>query len=388
LGETRARMTKSGGLLAAVLTGIFAQSMSSISQTQDVAAWKGQFIQRDEFVEVRNPKQPILKEGALRFIEELTIGTAEGGLGSVFSMIPPRGIDVDDQGRIYVVDAKDCVVRVFDASGGYFYSFAKKGQGPGELQGPWQIILSANEEVIIEELLTRRLNHYTLEGVFRKATSLVDAWIADVVLDSLGNIYGKRFRNENNTDRIISVHKYGPDLRAGRQIHSTSVPLQPPNPFLGGVHCAITPDDCLVCTDPRRYELSVYSEDGVKIRLITRDFDPVEVTKEEIEERLKGQVSYGGPPLTAKNFPKYYPPIYGIHIDDQGRIFIATWEMTPDRKGQRYDVFDKNGRFLAQAILRFRPSVWKNGRVYGSVEDENGYPFVKRYRVVWTGAGG
>ena len=73
--------------------------------------------------------------------ENLVIGGDGGDANGVgFSEI--RGIQVDDQGQIYVLDSKECLVKVFDPKGKLIRSFGKRGQGPGEFENPLGMWLS------------------------------------------------------------------------------------------------------------------------------------------------------------------------------------------------------------------------------------------------------
>ena len=69
--------------------------------------------------------------------------------------------------------------------------------------------------------------------------------------------------------------------------------------------------------------------------------------------------------------------------DSQGRIFVRTNEKTKEEKGNYYDVFDPEGRYIAKVFLKERPRVWKKNKMYTIYEDEEGYRFVKRFDVAW-----
>ncbi len=81
------------------------------------------------------PARPDDTKLMLTLRENLVIGGDGGDANGVgFSEI--RGIQVDDQGQIYVLDSKECLVKVFDPKGKLIRSFGKRGQGPGEFQYP------------------------------------------------------------------------------------------------------------------------------------------------------------------------------------------------------------------------------------------------------------
>jgi hypothetical protein len=70
-------------------------------------------------------------------------------------------------------------------------------------------------------------------------------------------------------------------------------------------------------------------------------------------------------------------------MDEEGRIFVQTWEKPDSGEEYSFDVFDSEGRYLAKIPLNFRPAVMKKGKIYTIEEDEDRYQFVKRYKVTW-----
>ena len=82
--------------------------------------------------------------------------------------------------------------------------------------------------------------------------------------------------------------------------------------------------------------------------------------------------------------PKYHSPFNWIITDDNGRIFIKTYERTASRAGYYYDVFDAEGKCIAHIPLKSRPFLLKEGKLYTVEEDEAGYQYIKRYKVTWN----
>lgn len=72
-----------------------------------------------------------------------------------------------------------------------------------------------------------------------------------------------------------------------------------------------------------------------------------------------------------------------MNIDDEGRIFVQTYEKTSNENGYFYDVFDSESKYIAKIPLKVRPRVWKKNKLYTVEEDEVGYQYVKRYKVTW-----
>ncbi|OGD13753.1 MAG: hypothetical protein A2V76_02490, partial [Candidatus Aminicenantes bacterium RBG_16_63_14] len=47
-----------------------------------------------------------------------------------------------------------------------------------------------------------------------------------------------------------------------------------------------------------------------------------------------------------------------------------------------HDVFDRDGRYIARVPLKRIPTLFRNGKLYSLEESEEGYPVIKRYRVI------
>ena len=106
---------------------------------------------------VTNGRKPSPLSGARTrlVLEELyTIG---GGNSPDASFVSAAGLDVLPDGTVYVIDSKDSRVKVFDAAGKFVRVFGRQGQGPGEMNQPTGILISPEKEVLVEDVLNRRL---------------------------------------------------------------------------------------------------------------------------------------------------------------------------------------------------------------------------------------
>ena len=89
------------------------------------------------------------------------------------------------------------------------------------------------------------------------------------------------------------------------------------------------------------------------------------------------------PQDTRLSISKYHSAYRRFIIDDEGRIFVWTWERVIDGEGYYYDVFDSEGKYIVKIPLETRPLVLKKKKLYTLEEDDEGYQFVKRYKITW-----
>jgi hypothetical protein len=68
--------------------------------------------------------------------------------------------------RLYVADAQDCAVKVFDRDGRFLRAFGRKGRGPGELSSP-SGVACATGLVYVADKLNRRIQVFDGNGGIR-----------------------------------------------------------------------------------------------------------------------------------------------------------------------------------------------------------------------------
>jgi hypothetical protein len=131
------------------------------------------------------------------------------------------------------------------------------------------------------------------------------------------------------------------------------------------------------------YEIKVYSSEGKHIRTIQKEYDRVKVTQADIDEML-ARIPNVTPGVNFKDmisFPEYFPPFQFFLLDDQGRLYVRTFIKGKAKGEYEFDVFDPDGRFVAQFITKADLRLWKAGKAYGIEETDEGYQVIKRYAV-------
>jgi len=82
----------------------------------------------------------------------------------------PFSFDFDEKGKLFLLDRDNMKVFVWDENGAFLKTFAKQGEGPGELTYPIKIDVR-NGEVWVWDL-RRRISIYDTEGNFQNAVVL------------------------------------------------------------------------------------------------------------------------------------------------------------------------------------------------------------------------
>jgi len=361
-----------GSIAALILT-----SGMACADRPHQAAWRGKIEVADGVTIVSNPKVPLYGPGTLELKEDLSIGDAHGAKDYAF--VRAWYLAVNEDGDIFVMDQGDTCVKVFSKNGTYLRSIGRKGQGPGELQNPNSLHLTKDGRLIFEDYI-RGLNIFGPDGTFREflpATAFVDILVTP----------GGRIVARVNT---IEADRPGKEIRVFDSVlhQQAAFPFFPDEPrdpqvikpFTGRFCWALTPSDELAVSYEGAYEINILSLDGRLRRRIRKEYDPVKISQEEIDgvkQRLRGRRA---------DIPPAHSAIQGILADDEGRLYVSTYERTDDGRWLYYDVFDRDGRCLAKLSIpvTIRPAVWQSGHMYGLEEDAEGLQKVKRFRLVWN----
>lgn len=335
----------------------------------------------------KKPKPPKGVPTKLVLEEEMTFGEGDDP-DTAFAEV--AAFVVDDNGNVYAADFKDRRVKAYDSSGKFLRFIGRLGQGPGELSMPGGIQITPDNELMIEDSLSRRLAYFSLEGEFIKNVSLTGQFmVVTIVLDGKGNMLGRELVMENN-EMFFVVKKFDKDLNPTVSLDKIEFPIPIPGSDvkidimdLIALYSFDQKGD-IVYSRNKDYELKIYNSEGSHIRTIRKDYNRIKVTQDDIDLILGRIPSVG--PMNVKemmDFPEYFPPIQFFLLDEMGRIFVRTWEKGKEEGEYMVDVFDPEGRFIAQFPTKTDLRLWKDQKLYGIYENEEGYRVIKRYKATW-----
>lgn len=365
-----------------VLLFSFLIMLFTVACHQPENIWQGTIEIVDGVTLVKNPLEPMFEGEVFVLEEEISIGEVEGREEYMFA--DAKDLAVGDEEKIFVVDAIEGHVKVFDWEGDFLKTIGKKGQGPGEMQSPQEIQITSQKEIMIRDLQADRMAFFTLEGKFLQNVSTAGIRnLSGPTIDSKGNVIGT-FSIPGDSFRT-ELGKFDPQLESIFTIDNVELfKLPVMKAFFPQHYWAITENDEIFWGISTEYKIHLIDSEGTHLKEITKEYIPVEITEEDKKERLK--FLFGGeiiPEGVKLEWPEHHWAFINISLDESGRIFLQTFEKTPDDKDYYYDVFDPEGKYISKVALPAKPEVWKNSKLYTIEEDEDGYQFVKRYKVTW-----
>jgi len=350
--------------------------------TKQNTEWRGKIEEENGITIVRNPKKPLYTGSHFYLEEDLSLGETKGKEEYMFSRIK---IEVDEEENIYVLDMKASNIRVFDKHKEFLRTIGGKGQGPGEMQMPVIFQVTPKREVMVYDVVSRRLTFFSQDGKYLKQISAANirALVLSLKADLSGNFIGLLSYNPWTKE----IKKYNSKLEP-----SFTIAKKEEKPNQGDVRRMMTPslkyeiskDGYIIWGYSNKYELNVVNPEGKLIRKINKIYDPVKLSEKSKNKRkekmIRRMASFG---LKAKLlFPKYHPPFLDFSLDEKGNIFVLT--IGKDEK-KYFDLFNVEGRYIAKVPLKITLSeiILKKDKLYTIDENEEGFPVVKRYRIIW-----
>ncbi len=371
-------------LLVTILA--FSLILNSSCKKQETE-WEGTIGTKDGVTIVKNPRHPMHSESVLDLREDLVIKGSEEAEEQMFQNI--NTLDVDEEGNMYILDELAGNIKVFDRNGNFTKSIGRKGQGPGEFGMPISHILTQQNQIIVNDMGQRKVQYFDMEGNYQKEFSIADKFLFfGPMVTSDGDLVVTYTIPQEKPLTILQ--KFNPEFQAVLTFASVEMDTPPViNIFvarsLTSLRWVVTYNDDIIWGDIKNpaYELRFHDTDGTLKKIITRDYDPIPITTED-RNRLMEE-TFGDNPADQWDirFPDSYPPFSGFSFDDLGHLFVKRYEKETDETGNLFDIFDSEGKYVAQMRFKMNPMIWKNGHMYTIEEDEGGFKIVKRYKVNW-----
>ena len=155
------------------------------------------------------------------------------------------------------------------------------------------------------------------------------------------------------------------------------------------------PDGNIYVLDWSDAFIKVYSPDGKLGKKITRDYEPLPVSKKDKERYAQRSLDRMTSPIFTEDikkkiiplikYPKYKPAYLRFNLLENGWLLVLV-DYTEDEH-YLLDIFDQEGKYIAQFKTQIPAEgmlagflSFKNGKAY-AVANEEDYMFVKRYSI-------
>ena len=310
-----------------------------------------------------------------------------------------KDFDVDSDGSIYFFQDRERDVNLiykFDKNGNYLTSFGKRGQGPGEIQTPIYQRITAHDEIPVQNSGIPKLYVFDRDGILIRETQIslkIDGKFIPLEngkyllfrgyfdptfrhrYDVL-SLYNSKWEEIKELDRI----DYGPFVRITPKKKGT------PRVFI----FEVTEELIYVGQEKRGYEILIFDLDGKLFRKLKKEYKSVKVPDEFKENLLINFGSYRDKLV----IPEKMPSFHYFFLDDEGRLYVKTYEIGKNKHEYIHDVFNSDGIFIARKSMAGYGS-WmgpgkslnrakaKNQQFYCIREKDSGFRELVVYKARW-----
>lgn len=330
----------------------------------------------------------------------MSIGGADDGPEAFFN-VGERSIATDATGNIYVLDAGNHRVVVFDSTGAFIRSVGSEGGGPGEMQFPSAFAVAPSGAVSVLDPVKRGLVSWGPDGELLPSQPL-DLSVA--IGGGLARTPSATILPVSVTDPATEQGRY--DLLAIREGGTDTIATMPrPQLVMKDYGCVglnipplFTPSlnwaalgDTMAVNAGAEYTLDVY-EGSHRRASIRRDLAPRPVTRElalqEIGEERR--ISFGGGAecripaeklVDTQGYAPVLPAIQTIRIDPARRLWVQRGHIKDEPTA--IDVFHADGEYLGTLPpgTPFPAAFSPNGGIVTVEMDELDVPRVVVYRI-------
>jgi 6-bladed beta-propeller len=162
------------------------------------------------------------------------VGRAEGAEHEMFGIVESVAFDAAD--NLYVLDRQNPRVLVYDRTGRFVRQIGRRGQGPGELMVPVQLVVAADGTIIVQDLGRPAYSLFRPDGTFIRNVAM-EGWMpmlsAELAWHPRGGVVGtfreapaERMRMGSTTRSAPAVPLMFQPLAGGSPVRLYNVPQQ------------------------------------------------------------------------------------------------------------------------------------------------------------------
>jgi hypothetical protein len=359
-----------------------------MSYDSSQSQWRGEIEAKEGVKILKNPQEPLYGEIKFELEEDLRI-SSEQDKDYMFYRI--RGMAVDSEGHIFIVDMTNFRVLVFDKNGKPVQTIGRQGQGPGEFETPIGMRINHSTGNIYVR------DRFTTIDVFKKNGDIEDPITTNLFIEDFFPLDdGTFFINvlKTSEEELKSEQIVCRISDKGEVIHSIA---QFPYPALmrrvstGGtfgtstgyelsVHVAVIDQNRFIYGYSKSYELNIIDRKETTLYVVRKDAPKPKFTSEEksLYKTIKFPV------------PEFKPYYYSLFTDSKGRIYVQTNKAENgirgygpiDKAEKEVDIFSPKGYYLYRAVLPRNTKVIKDGYLYSfDLNEEEAIEYIKRFKI-------
>jgi len=300
-----------------------------------------------------------------------------------------RDFDIDSKGNIFILIPQtdsDWIYK-YDSSGNFVRFFARKGQGPGEMLIPRRININEDDLLTVDDPARRSLLIFNNSGKFMRSYKLPSGIRhADLLKNGCFLTTKRRVDPENEGYSYFVLTLCDENFNTYKELAVYPLPPRSPEVLsakISSYYWEVINNKIYYGSDEEGYEIKIFDLNGNLLNTVSKKYTPVKywegMKKAELERFEKIREAYGNPAMTIY-FPKHMPPFHSFFINDDGYLFVRTFEKKEEETV--HDIFDPEGKFTGRLVMdsfgKYGTGLYtyaraQNGRVCYLREKEGGY---------------
>lgn len=351
-----------------------------------------------------------------RIEEVLRIGAgADAPPEETFGRI--RGVALDDNANVFILDDQANEVRVFSSSGVHLRTIGRSGAGPGEFAGPDGLHVSSEGLLWVRDPRNRRYSVFNLDGTLQKTYAgapPMGTW--DPVVDEHGRIWESRTSRFDMTTFDAERTFVGFVARDTRMegVDTMRRPAESGGPVWTVTGGATSGDGTMVemggtvrvpfapqrrdRVDPKGGFWSGYTDalrfarispQGDTVLIVERVSSPRPISSSERRNAVEDLRERFGSSLDVdlSTFPQHLPLWSTFFVDPEGRLWVERYRSPSGAETgalHTWEIYDSGGPYLGAVKLPLSGAVTpaiRNGFLAGAFSDSMGIPQVVVFKV-------
>lgn len=348
--------------------------------------------------ETINPDRPL--KGTWEF-KPIKVWEVERAEDEVFAF--PFSLRVSENDHIYIFDARADINYIFDKNGRFLRSFAKSGQGPGEVIGQGHTFLVSDKVIIAG---SNGIHYFTNKGEYLKSSKEAGLGLPIHAFSSEDELISAPMTGFHNSEGKGKIYYQNLKLNTDRVLAEFSA-------FEGGVGqsgnsvfdilvIGLSPLMTIAYHEGRvfwgmssAYKIHVSDMEGRLINTFSIERKKTRISKKLKRDYFKRQ---GLPPdalsQIVSSLPNELTYFHRIEVHD-GLIFVYVPELDIEAKRgkiKQIDIFSLQGKYLYKAEVKFEKGLRplfsplgnlaiRDGHLYAVCEKEDDSIVVAKYKI-------
>ncbi len=305
---------------------------------------------------VMNLPDPYVLQGEPSFLRLERRFSIDGGAPELEArgLAGIQAFDVDARGRVYVIqwDAGRDHIFQFDNRGRFLRSFCRTGRETGEIEFGGAVLAHPEGGVLAKDPSKSEVLAFDRDGRFLRRIPVPRLLDVQAVF---ANGYSLITWQDQTPDRYINhVAVARRTFEVRRHLDSAEfINEWNAAEIVVGRYAFVwgaAGERIYVGNAERGYEIRVFDVEGNLVRVIRRQPRPVPIT-EDARKLYLDRIPDASPFKWKYRFEDAWPPFRALFPDDEGRLFVMTYEPGRNPDERMFDIFDRSGLFTGRLAL-------------------------------------